>query len=974
GATNYYTFRGTNCVEDQFAIPSVAFMTIGEAPVVDNGSGATDLGVDTATLQGRLTAGNAADVTVYWGNEDGGTDPGMWDHSANLGQILEGPFGSMQSGFIAGIQYYYRMFATNLVGSDWSDSPALFKSVPPVATIGRGFTVRTYDTVWGAGTINPLGNLLLMTPTDTHTLNGSLDYGDFASLQADYPSLTADDFYTILWTSVLRIDGASAGDYTFGTASDDGSVLYIDLNHDGDFDDPGELVVDNNGDHGRVEVMGTVNLPAGCYNVAVAFYENGGGEEVEAKFRRGTGYTYPQLDFFDGGSGPFFFQCPAEGQFLLELTGVSGITASSAVLSADFMASGSVECVSVYWGPTDGGSNPTAWSNVAAIGCFTNAPLTGLSRPLGGLMADQTYYYAYRSTNCSSDVWTPSEAFQTELVLGNFSFNRKFRFCGYDRPETLTGFPALVEFGTNIQGFAYSQMASGAGGDLRFLSGDMSQTLDFEIESWNPAGQSYVWVNVPALVDSNTCIYAYWGNASVTSLPVYATDGSTWKDDYIAVYHLNNTLALDSSGNGWNGTSMGNVDGTGRINGGQFFNGASVITAGPGINLVDKSFTVSAWLRRPALGTEDWVIFHGTGGQNNRALHFGYRANDEFAFAFWGNDLNLPGQAQADTWQHFTGVFDGTTFDQTLYRNGRLIGSRNTGTGYQGDPGTLLRIGDFNGGAGFDGELDEVRVACDHRSSNWVWATWHNVASNAAFICYDVAGPTGTVDLALSKTVSSTNLLVGTGLVYTVTVMNVSASIANGVVVTDTLPAGVTYVTSTPPAVINGNELSLNVGSMAGGMISTAIIEVAVTTAVPGAVTNWASVITSELETVITNNLARAVTVIPDSDNDGVANPADPDDDNDGVDDEAEGIAGTDPTDPADFFWVRIMRTGALDAQDLIFPTRLGRRYRIERSQNLQTGPWVNVRSNIPGTGGPLVIPETNGVQRLYYRIGVETP
>ena len=44
-------------------------------------------------------------------------------------------------------------------------------------------------------------------------------------------------------------------------------------------------------------------------------------------------------------------------------------------------------------------------------------------------------------------------------------------------------------------------------------------------------------------------------------------------------------------------------------------------------------------------------------------------------------------------------------------------------------------------------------------------------------------------------------------------------------------------------------------------------------------------------ETIVTNNVDSAMTMIPDSDGDGIANPGDPDDDNDDFPDEDERIA-----------------------------------------------------------------------------------
>ncbi len=66
----------------------------------------------------------------------------------------------------------------------------------------------------------------------------------------------------------------TAGAYTFGTISDDGSKLYI-----GGFD-PANLVVNNDGLHGNEEKNGTINLTAGVYPITVTFFEKAGGETL----------------------------------------------------------------------------------------------------------------------------------------------------------------------------------------------------------------------------------------------------------------------------------------------------------------------------------------------------------------------------------------------------------------------------------------------------------------------------------------------------------------------------------------------------------------------------------------------------------------------------------------------------------------------------------------------------------------------
>ena len=105
------------------------------------------------------------------------------------------------------------------------------------------------------------------------------------------------------------------------------------------------------------------------------------------------------------------------------------------------------------------------------------------------------------------------------------------QFTGYSRPDTLTNFPALVVLSTNITGFSYADFVSGTNADLRFADSTETNELNYEVESWNTNGSSYVWVQVPLLAGSNTSIWAYWSKAGQT-LPTYATNGVTWSASF----------------------------------------------------------------------------------------------------------------------------------------------------------------------------------------------------------------------------------------------------------------------------------------------------------------------------------------------------------------------------------------------------------------------------------------------------------
>lgn len=71
-----------------------------------------------------------------------------------------------------------------------------------------------------------------------------------------------------------NISLTTSGIYTFYTASDDGSKLYIN----------GQLVVNNDGLHGTTERSGTVQLAAGSHQIEVTFFERGGGEVLTVSY------------------------------------------------------------------------------------------------------------------------------------------------------------------------------------------------------------------------------------------------------------------------------------------------------------------------------------------------------------------------------------------------------------------------------------------------------------------------------------------------------------------------------------------------------------------------------------------------------------------------------------------------------------------------------------------------------------------
>ena len=185
--------------------------------------------------------------------------------------------------------------------------------------------------------------------------------------------------------------------------------------------------------------------------------------------------------------------------------------------------------MTLYWGSTDGGTDAANWTHTNA---FPGAQSPGtLSATLSGLPPRTAYSYRFMASNSVATIWTPAATFQTLTDFGPWSQKAPITASGYNRTETLTNFPMLVVLGPSIQGFSYSQFQSGSNADLVFSDGVQSNELNYEIETWNTNGLSYVWVQVP-LLTNNATIWAFWGRSGL-STPAYTTNGAAWDGNYL---------------------------------------------------------------------------------------------------------------------------------------------------------------------------------------------------------------------------------------------------------------------------------------------------------------------------------------------------------------------------------------------------------------------------------------------------------
>lgn len=129
-----------------------------------------------------------------------------------------------------------------------------------------------------------------------------------------------------------------------------------------------------------------------------------------------------------------------------------------------------------------------------------------------------------------------------------------------------------------------------------------------------------------------------------------------------------------------------------------------------------------------------------------------------------------------------------------------------------------------------------------------------------------VAVPVGTrADLSLTKTAGAPTVLRGQNATFTLGYANAGPSTATGAQIVDTLPAGLTYVSSSPGCTPSGQSVTCTLGTLASGANGTRTI-VARGTAL-GAQQNTATISSAVTDGATADNTATAtVTVLPAAD------------------------------------------------------------------------------------------------------------
>jgi hypothetical protein len=157
----YFRCHASNSGGEDWADASGTFTTasLPDPPAVANAP-ATGISHTQADLRGTVTdtGGEAPNVTIYYGPNDGGADPATWASSVNLG-AQSGDFLNTVFFLDAGTTYYFRAYAENSGGAAWAASSESFTTLaydPPAvenapATSVTGTSARIGGAVTDTG-------------------------------------------------------------------------------------------------------------------------------------------------------------------------------------------------------------------------------------------------------------------------------------------------------------------------------------------------------------------------------------------------------------------------------------------------------------------------------------------------------------------------------------------------------------------------------------------------------------------------------------------------------------------------------------------------------------------------------------------------------------------------------------------------------------------------------------------------------
>ncbi len=329
-----------------------------------------------------------------------------------------------------------------------------------------------------------------------------------------------------------------------------------------------------------------------------------------------------------------------------------------------------------------------------------------------------------------------------QLDISAFDWRVPITVSGYAGSETLADFPVLVTLAEGVpSGFSYDDCAAD-GSDLRFATAD-GTLLSHEIETWDDAGTSFIWVKVPFLAGTTTVFHLYYGADANTLPTVDPTD--VWTR-YAAVFHGGASIA-DATGHATaitandattatTGGKAGGVMGKGSTKGVAFSN---PITSGA-LSAVDN-VSFSGWFKKSGGTTAVVASNKGRGDWNANGFVALVEGGTYFSV---GVGVDGKGAHQGATgkgaltvgaWGHLAFSYDKSATTLKSYFNGDDIYSTTSARNILDQGLATWSFGGFRDNTAncFQGSMDEIRFLNGTALADWIRAEYDSVNAPASF-------------------------------------------------------------------------------------------------------------------------------------------------------------------------------------------------------------------------------------------------
>ncbi|NCG19075.1 MAG: DUF2341 domain-containing protein, partial [Rhodobacterales bacterium] len=279
----------------------------------------------------------------------------------------------------------------------------------------------------------------------------------------------------------------------------------------------------------------------------------------------------------------------------------------------------------------------------------------------------------------------------------------------------------------------YAQLQAN-GEDLRFVDGDDITELAYEIESWNPAGTSYVWVQVPQINANSTtdAIFIYWGNVAIGP---GANSTATWPTDAEIVYHFDHAPPDDVITD-TNSTNAGSTRVNGFIDKSRDFSGSTHFDTNISLDpWLGDTATMMFWMNTTDLGSSDphdgnALTGDRRGSSPQEDIAWGWLDDSGHIGLVTGNDNASSTTAINDgDWHHVVIQRDGSSGQQRVFVDGVLEDVQSGSVGIILPDSPFDSIGQVNGTGGtsdfeIEATIDEFELYSSYQSAAWALAQY----------------------------------------------------------------------------------------------------------------------------------------------------------------------------------------------------------------------------------------------------------